>query len=285
MRLFRLAGRTRCAQSVALICLLAPASAVLPARSQSQAQSQTQAQTPSHPTNTTRLRKPMVLAPPRETPVPFQAGETLTYRVAWSAFSNAGSVELSVPERRNLYGWQTWHFRAVAHTSGSVRSLFTVDDQFDSYTDAATLESRQYETHLNEMGRSEDQTLHFAPMGQPSHAPPPTVAVRPGTRDPLGFFFALRAADWSTPELHFAAYDGRDLYDVIAKREATDEPVKVPAGGFSAARIGIRIFRDGKEVPTIHFTVWLANDAAKTPVMLQAELPFGNIRAELASAR
>jgi len=267
----------RLARCLVLISVLAPAFAVfaVPLRPQSQSQ----------PTNTTRLRKNFAPVPPKEVPVPFHVGETLNYRVSWSAFSNAASVQLTVPERRNLYGWSTWHFQAIAHTQGPVRSLFAVDDQFDSYTDAVTLESRQYETHLNELGRAEDAILHFAATGEVSHAPPPIVAVRPGTRDPLGVFYGLRAADWRTPELRLSAYDGHDLYDIIATREASGEMVKVAAGSFSASRIGVRVFRYGKEVPAIHFTLWLADDAAKTPVILQAELPFGNIRAELLSAK
>jgi Protein of unknown function (DUF3108) len=261
-------------RSLGLIFFLAPAFGAWVAQPQS----------PSQPTNTTRLRKTMVLVPPKEMPVPFHVGEILNYRVSWSAFSNAGSVQLSAPERRNLYGWNTWHFQAVAHTQSPVRSLFTVDDQFDSYSDTATLESRQYETHLNEMGRVEDQVLHFAPGGQASHAPAPIVVVRPGTRDPLGFLYALRAADWRTPEFHAPVYDGRDLYDVIAKRESSGENIKVAAGSYSTSRVGIHISRYGKDVP-IHFTVWLADDEARTPVMLQAEVPFGNIRAELLSAK
>jgi hypothetical protein len=266
-------------KSLALIALLGPVITALPVRSQSQPQSQSQ------PTNTTKVRKNFTIGPAKEMPVPFRVGETLDYRVSWSAFSNAGSAELSIPERRNLFGWNTWHFRAVAHTQGSVRTLFSVDDQFDSYTDAFTFESRQYETHLSEMGRVEDQVLHFAPTGQASHAPPPHVAVRPGTRDPLGFAYALRAADWSTPEVRMSVYDGRDLFDVSAKRESSGEMVKVPAGTFSTSRIGISIFRGGKEVPAVHFVTWLTDDAAKTPVIIQAELPFGNIRAELTSAK
>lgn len=269
---------TRCIRTLALICLLLPSLAMV-------ATPAPQPQSQSQPTNTTRLRKPIVLVSPKEMPVPFRAGETLNYRVSWAAFSNAGSAQLSVPERRNLFGWSSWHFQAIAHTQGSVRSLFSVDDQFDSYSDAATLGSRQYETHLNEMGRVDEQVLHFAPMGEKSHAPPPIVAVRPGTRDPLGFFYALRTVDWRTPELRVPVYDGRDLYEAAARRESSGEAVKTAAGIFSASRISIRIFRDGKEDSRIHFTVWLADDEAKTPVMLQAELPFGNIRGELLSSK
>jgi hypothetical protein len=37
-------------------------------------------------------------------------------------------------------------------------------------------------------------------------------------------------------------------------------------------------------VPGTSFTAWLANDAARTPVLLVAEMPLGNFRVELVSA-
>ena len=214
--------------------------------------------------------------------MPFRAGERLDYRVSWSAFSEAASVQLSVPERRDLFGWQTWHFRAVAHTLSPVRSLFPVDDQFDSYTDTTTLESRQYEMHLNEMGKTTDKVLHLAASGQRSRAPSPTVLVLPGTRDPLGALYALRGVDWQrTPEFRAPVYDGTDIYEMHAQRDAPNETVKVDAGSFLASRISIRVFQHEKELPAIHFIVWLANDAARTPVLMQADLPFGKLQAEL----
>ena len=66
--------------------------------------------------------------------MPFRIGERLEYRVAWASLANAGLLELSVAERRDLLGWGTWHFRATAHTSSLMRALMAVDDQFDSYT-------------------------------------------------------------------------------------------------------------------------------------------------------
>jgi Protein of unknown function (DUF3108) len=221
----------------------------------------------------------------KEQPVPFRAGETLNYRVAWAAFSNAASLELSVPERRDLYDFKTWHLRAVTHTLNPVRRLFELDDQFDSYTDAATLESRQFETHLNEMGKISDQVLHLSPSGQPVHSPGPVVIVSPGTRDPLGTLYSLRAQDWHhAPDFTAPVYDGRDLFDMRAHCEALTEYVRVAAGNFSAARIAVHVFQYEKEVSSIRFEIWIANDPARTPVVIEATLPFGNIRAELLSA-
>jgi hypothetical protein len=241
---------------------------------------------PSAHSSQHKMAKPKsAAAPVKEPPVPFRGGETLTYRVAWAAFSNAASVQLAVPERRDLFGWATWHFRAAAHTVSPVRTLFAVDDQFDSYTDAATLESRQYEAHLDELGRKQDQVLHFVATGQASRAPGPSVVVLPGTRDPLGALYALRALDWQrTPEFRAPVYDGRNLYEMRASRQNPAETVTVAAGRFTASRIVIRVFQYEKEVTAIHFALWLGNDAARTPVLMQADLPFGSLRAELTSA-
>jgi hypothetical protein len=221
----------------------------------------------------------------KEQPMPFRAGETLNYRVSWSAFSTAASVQLSVPERRVLFGWQTWHFRAHAQTLNPVSTLFPIDDQFDSYTDAESLESRQFETHLNELGKVSDQVLHLVATGQKPRAPGASVVVLPGTRDPLGALYALRAADWQrTPELDTPVYDGKYVFEMRARRESLGEAASVPAGNFTASRISLRVFQHEKEVTAIHIALWLATDAAHTPVVLQATLPFGTLRAELIPA-
>lgn len=232
-----------------------------------------------------KTTKPKLDPPSKPLAMPFRAGEKLNYRVAWAAFSSAASMELTVPEQRDLFGYATWHFRALAHTLTPVRSLFPIDDQFDSYTDASTLESRQYETHLDELGKIQDQVFHFLPSGEASRAPGPSIVVLPGTRDPLGMLYALRRVDWDrTPEFRGPVYDGTDLYEVRARREIPSEPVKGAAGSFSASRVSVAVFQYQKEITAIHFIVWFANDASRAPVIMQAQLPFGIVRAELLSA-
>jgi Protein of unknown function (DUF3108) len=218
----------------------------------------------------------------RDQPMPFHPGETLNYRVSWSAFTTAATVQLSIPERRDLFGWQTWHFRATAHTQPPVSSLFPIDDQFDSYTDTASLESRQFESHLNELGKITDQIQHLVPTGQQSKAPGPSVVVEPGTRDALGALFTIRGTDWAhVPELRFPVFTGRDIYEMRGHQDSGPQPVTVPAGVFTASRISISVFQHEKEIPAIHIAIWLANDPAHTPVVIQATLPFGTLRAEL----
>jgi Protein of unknown function (DUF3108) len=217
--------------------------------------------------------------------MPFRAGETLNYRVEWAIFPNAAALQMNVVERRNLLGWQTWHFRAAAHSEVPARTFFEVDDQFDSYTDATTLESHQYEMYLNEMGEKQNEVLHLVSIGQANRGNAAPVIVQPGTRDPLGAFYALRAVDWQqTPEFHVPVYDGSDLYDVRARQEAASDQVKVDAGNFQATKISLRLFEYGKEVRHTGFLVWFARDRARTPVLMLAEMPVGSVRVELEKA-
>jgi len=220
-----------------------------------------------------------------EMPVPFRIGEILNYRVEWAIFPNAAALQINVVERRNLLGWQTWHFRALAHSLVPARTLFELDDQFDSYTDATTLESHQYEMYLKEMGSTQNEVLHLIAAGQSNRGSVAPVIVQPGTRDPLGAFYALRAVDWQqTPEFRVPVYDGSDLYEMHARQVAGSESVSVDAGNFQATKVSIRLFEHGKEVPHTNFLAWFAHNAARTPVLVLAEMPVGSVRVELAAA-
>jgi Protein of unknown function (DUF3108) len=231
-----------------------------------------------------KAKKPP-LESPRDMAVPFRAGEKLNYQVSWSAFMSAANVQMTIPEQRNLYGRNTWHFRATGHTQGTARTLFTIDDEFDSYTDTAMTNGRQYETYLNEMGRKQDQVLHFVVEGQPNDAPGTGVIVLKGTLDPLGALYTLRTIDWQkTPEWQAPVYDGRDVYELHAKMEVPSEDVTVAGGKFSATRISLHVRKHGKELTDIDFSAWIAHDTSRTPVLMRAELPLGSVSIELTSA-
>jgi hypothetical protein len=222
-----------------------------------------------------------IVRPGNPVSTPFRAGEVLEYRVSWSTFATAATATLSIPEQRELSGWHTWHFRAQVNTVSPVRRLFTIDDQFDSYTDVLTLASHQYEMYLDELGKKQTSIFHLAPMGAGEQGPGPFVAVLPGTKDPVDALYSLRAVDWQkASNMNAPVYDGHNLYDMRALREGP-ESVTVPAGTFEATRVGVHVYDRGQELSRIEFTVWIAQDSAHTPVLMTAQLPFGSLRIEL----
>ena len=230
-----------------------------------------------------RAKPPSVPAAPVAVPVPFRSGEILEYRVLFSKYSvNAAKIETAVVEQRDFFGHSAWHFRAVAHTQDTTRALFAIDDEFDSYTSAANLFSLQYEMYLHEQGKAQTNLYRMTAEGDPAPADVTAVRVVPGTRDAISFLYNLRAGDWQrTPELHAPVFDGRRLYDAVARVDTPQGNIAVPAGNFPAFRIAIHLFDHGKELTDTHLWVWITKDAAHTPVLVEAEIPFGTARIEL----
>ena len=61
--------------------------------------------------------------------------------------------------------------------------------------------------------------------------------------------------------------------------------VNVPAGDYTASKIAIRVFDNGVEMKDASFTLYVANNAARTPVLLEAVMPFATARVELLKSK
>jgi hypothetical protein len=224
---------------------------------------------------------------PAEAATPLHAGEVLEFAADVAKLSNVANLRLQIVERRNFFGKSAWHLQAFARTENPLRMMFELDDQFDSYSDAATLSSLQYEMHLNERGEKQESIQRMTTTGTES-APPNATQTRvvPGTRDPLGMMQYLRTVDWNrVREVHGPVYDGHKLYDVRAAYAGGAENVAVPAGNFATSKIDLRVFDDGVEMKDAHFTLYLASNPTRTPVLLEAVMPFATARVALVKVK
>ena len=211
----------------------------------------------------------------------------LDYAANVSKLDNVANLKLQVAGQGNFLGKKAWHLQAFVHTENPLRMVFELDDQFDSYSDASTLTSMQYEMHLSERGQKVESVQRMTATGNdPAPADATAARVFPGTRDPLGMMQYLRNVDWErTPEVRSPVYDGHKLYDVRAKLASASARVTVPAGSYAASKVNIRVFDNGAEMKDASFTLYLANSAARTPVLLEATLPFATARVELVKAK
>ncbi len=226
-------------------------------------------------------------APEPDPGAAMRTGEVLEYSADVAKVSNVASLRLQVAERRNFLGKNAWHLQAFAHTQNPLRMVFELDDQFDSYSDAGTLSSLQYEMHLSERGQKVDSVQRMTTTGkEPAPENVTETRVLPGTRDPLGMMQYLRNVDWSkTREVRGPVYDGHKLYDVRAMLAGASESVTVPAGSYVATKVELRVFDDGTEMKDAHFAVYFAHNETHTPVLLEAVLPWTTARVGLKSSR
>jgi Protein of unknown function (DUF3108) len=214
-------------------------------------------------------------------------GESLEFAANLTKLnSTVADLKIVVAEKRNFYGKSSWHMQAFVHTDNPYRMVFELDDQFDSYSEAGDFASQQYEMHLSERGQKVDsvQRMLSSPK-DPAPADATAARVPAGTRDPLGLMQYLRGVDWSkTPEVKSAVYDGRKFYKVRAVLLSKSEAVKVPAGNYTATKIEIHVYDNGAEMKDAHFLLYLSNNAARIPVLLEAVIPIATARVELTKA-
>jgi len=211
----------------------------------------------------------------------------LEYTANVSTVSNVANLKLQIAGRGSFLGKSAWHLQAVVHTENPLRMVFELDDQFDSYSDTGTFASLQYEMRLSERGQKIESIQRLTANGnEPAPANATAARVLPGTRDPLGMMQYLRSVDWEkSPEVRGPVYDGHKLYDARARLTGTSASVMVPAGNYTASKINIRVFDNGVEMKDASFTLYLAKDQARTPVLLEAILPFATARVELVKAK
>lgn len=233
--------------------------------------------------HTSRKKKPAAPpSAPSPAAVPFAAGERLEYAAQWNKFVTAALLKLVVVERRDFFGQPAWHFQALARTIDPVRMIYTLDDQFDSYADAMTLDSRQYESYIREQSKREDLVVPMATKPEAARAGMHVYLVLAGTQDPVGLLYRLRAHDWTKePTARIPVFDGRRYYEAAAERESMGVPVTVAIGSFTATRIGLRFSQAGQEIQNLKVWVNLSEDPARIPVLIEAEAPFGTVHAEL----
>lgn len=235
---------------------------------------------PAKPATKTKAKKKAL---PAEAALPLKTGEVLNYTADVAKLDNVATLTLKVAGQGSFLGKSVWHLQAAAHTLKPLRVVFELDDQFDSYSDARTLESLQYEMRLNERGQKVQSIQRMTPTGRdPAKAGTTEARVVPGTRDPLGMMQYLRTVDWKeTREVSSPVYDGHKLYEVRAKLASASVAVGVPAGDYRATKIEIHVFENGVESKDASFALYLANDVGRTPVLLEAVMPIATARVAL----
>jgi len=224
---------------------------------------------------------------PAEPEFTLRAGESLEFAANVTKLSSTiANLKIVTAEKRNFYGKNSWHLQAFVHTENPYRMVFELDDQFDSYSAAGDFASQQYEMHLSERGQKVESVQRMLSSPQdPAPAGAAAARVPAGTRDPLGLLQYLRGIDWGkTPEIKSPVYDGRKFYEVRAVLLGKAEAVKVPAGNYTATKIEIHVYEGGAEMKDAHFLLYLSNNAARIPVLLEAVLPVATARVELTQA-
>jgi len=234
-----------------------------------------------------------VRAPKVERPVPFAAGETLSYDVSWSmAFVTAGTATLRVVDKHASYGSLAHYILGEARPAPLLAKLYSLYYKADSLLDAYTLTSQRGSVYSDENGRKRMKSLRFNPDGktalfemQTSTNMKKDIAVPAQSQDALSALFALRAMPLSSGMTIRMPVCISDAVYYMSATVGAREDVKTGIGTQPALRI-TPVMTDGAGKPVGRkLSLWLSDDARKVPLRMQADLAVGSFNLVLREAK
>src|SRR6266850_329238 len=92
-------------------------------------------------------------APHTELPVPFAVGETLTYSVAWSPFLTAGTMVITVKEKKPSYDSTAYYIVAEGRPTPLLSKFRSLYYKMDTLVDSYTLLSQRGSIYSEEGGQ------------------------------------------------------------------------------------------------------------------------------------
>ncbi|MFH2095821.1 MAG: DUF3108 domain-containing protein [Bacteroidota bacterium] len=228
----------------------------------------------------------------------FQAGEKFTMEIAYEwgfIWVNAGSVYFKVDT--SSYGSKpAYHLTSFGRSYDSWDWFYTVRDLYESYVDAEKMRTVYFRRKILEGSKNIHNKYRFDYGKKKIYsdlyhtdygASIDTISLRSCTFDALTAIYYARNLDFSDakPGQVFPLYimiDNKihDLYIRYQGREVIKDRDKniYKCIKFTAKMIDGSIFSGGEDV-----TVWVTDDENKVPVIVEAKIIVGYIKAYLVS--
>ncbi|MCA1593311.1 MAG: DUF3108 domain-containing protein [Acidobacteria bacterium] len=214
--------------------------------------------------------------------LPFAVGEQLNYNFfIGGAAQPVGSASLQVRARAKYFNRDGLLLSAAILTSPEGQRLFPVNDQINSYVDAATLLPFRTELSLLEGRRRARWTISVdQPTGNALFDDGTRVEMPLGTHDLISVFYALRSFDLSVGKRNAVSLllnkRPRLLYIVAIKRET------ILLGGKQIPAVELSLTTGDPQGDRLGLRLWVSTDKRRLPLRLTAQTPLGPVRADLA---
>jgi hypothetical protein len=226
-------------------------------------------------------------------PVPFAAGETLSYDISWSmGYLTAGTATLRVVDKHPSYGSLAYYIVGEGRPTPMLAKLYALYSRADSLLDAYTLTSQRGSVYSNENGRTRMKSLQFNPDGrtalfemQTSTNMKKDIAVPGRSQDALSALFALRAMSLAPGVTIKMPVCISDVVYYMSATVGARENVTTGLGTQPALRITPMVTDAAGRSVSRPLSLWLSDDARKLPLRLQADLPVGSFNLVLRAAK
>jgi len=218
---------------------------------------------------------------------PFENGEKMSYRAIWGSFP-VGDATLEVLPGDSPLAQNSYHFVMRTTTSSQLDWFYRIQETRESYTDRNMSRTLAYKkrdtgTHPRDIsvrfdwGRS---TATYVNKGDDEK----TVAIVPGTFDPLALFFVIRTKTLRVGSvIEIPITDGKKLIQArvsVLRREI----VVIDGKSYDTFLVVADLKQRDDEAWTENMTelmIWFGADEKKLPIRMISQLAVGRFVFEL----
>ena len=218
-------------------------------------------------------------------PLPFAAGERLTYAITWLAL-RAGTAVMETDVMSSVREGPAVKLFSTARSSPFVSKFFPVENRVESVFDLARLVPQRMIFHRREGRRRNDFDVTFrhaqGTVTSIKDGVEKTLAIPPETQDALSCLYYVRSLPALVPgSTHVLnVHHDQKNYRVEIRVESLDK-VATPWGEVEALRILAIMPFQGIFLNEGNIRVWLTNDARRVPLQMKAKVIIGSIVASL----
>ena len=217
---------------------------------------------------------------PGQSAWPFQIGEKLTYNVSYTGIT-AGQASLEVVNDTVENNYHQLHIRFNARTTFPVSSIYTINDQVDTWLDSKYLYTKKLTKNIREGNYKNDSYTIIDYDQSIAITNGDTVIIDQFLRDSYSLFYFLRTIPLIIGEtIDFTAFDGKIItpFQVITK---TKETINTMAGTFPC--LVVKPFREGTTLLKNKgdMMIWFSDDKIRLPIQIRIKLKYGSMLLKL----
>jgi hypothetical protein len=227
-----------------------------------------------------------------ERPVPFRAGETLTFDVSWSQYLTAGTATVTVREKRPSFGSTAYYIVAEGRPTALLSKIYTLYYKVDTLLDVFTLLPQRGSVYSEEGSRKRMKATRFDQTARRATYEVTTATVvkkdltLPAyTQDPLSAIYVIRALPLKLGATLTMPVADSGTVNRIRVQVLAQEVIATPVGRLTAWKI-VPTILDEKGKPTSEkLGLWISDDARRLPLKMEADLAVGRFVIVLTSVR
>ncbi len=218
-------------------------------------------------------------------PSPYRVGERLSYNVSFSNFPTAAHVELVIAGRGTYFAREGIELRAHVETLDVVSAaLYSINNDYISYVDPATGLPFRTQQVIRDGAQASNVSGDATQVASASALPAQQTANGvPGVFDFVSALYRLRALPLAPGSVYpFVVRQNDNAYQAEL-RVMGREILKTSTGSSNAIAGRVRV-RGNKQANDYQLRIYFTDDEWHVPVLITAQHPAGEIRAEIASA-